>query len=241
MAKKNTTAAGAPPTQKKQKKQRWYHQVWDVFQMVRRAQPSIPFVLLGIFLGVVAIGFLIGQIFNQVAYFTFLAVPFALLAAMFVLARRAETVAYRRIEGEPGAVSAALGTIKRGWNIEEEPVAIEPRHQDTVFRAVGRPGVVLISEGPAHRVPKLLEGERKRVARVIPNVPIILLQCGREEGQVPLPKIAAKVRKQKPQLTKSEVAEVSKRLRALKSNALPIPKGVDPRRARPDRKGMRGR
>ena len=238
MAKKNTTDAGAAP---KPKKKRWYHQIWEVFQMVRRAQPSITFVLLGVFLGVVAIGVAIGLIFNQVVYFALMSVPFGLLAAMFILARRAETVAYRRIEGEPGAVSAALGTIKRGWNIEEEPVAIEPRHQDMVFRAVGRPGVVLIAEGPAHRVPKLLEGERKRVARIVPNVPIVLLQCGRDEGQIPLPKIASKVRKQKPQLTKNEVAEVSKRLRALKSHALPIPKGVDPRRARPDRKGMRGR
>src|SRR5699024_6521265 len=178
---------------------------------------------------------------NRVACVYYLAGPCGRRAAMFVRARRAETVAYRRIEGDPGAVSAALGTIKRGWNIEEEPVAIHPRYQDMVFRAVGRPGVVLISEGPPHRVPRMLEKERKRVARVIPNVTIQELQCGRGEGQIPLPKIASKVRRLKPRLTKSEVSEVSKRLRALKSNAMPIPKGVDPRNVRPDRKGMRGR
>lgn len=238
MAKKNSTDTATEP---KQKKQRWYHQLWDVYKMVRRAQPSITFILLGIFLAVVAIGVLAGFLLDQLVYFSLLAVPFGALAAMFVLARRAEKVAYERIEGEPGAVSAALGTIKRGWNIQDEPVAIDPRHQDMVFRAVGRPGVVLISEGPTHRVPKLLEAERKRTTRVIPNVPIVMLQCGRDDGQTPLPKIASKVRKQKPKLTKNEVAEVSKRLRALKSHALPIPKGVDPRRARPDRKGMRGR
>lgn len=238
MAKKNSTDSASKG---KQKKQRWYHQIWDVFQMVRRAQPSIPFVLLGILLGVVAIGFIIGLLADQVLYFTLMAVPFGVLAAMFILARRAESVAYERVEGEPGAVSAALGTIKRGWNIEDEPVAIHPRYQDMVFRAVGRPGVVLVSEGPPHRVPKMLEKERKRVARVIPNVTVVELQCGRGEGQIPLPKIASKVRRQKPRLTKNEVSEVSKRLRALKSNAMPIPKGVDPRNARPDRKGMRGR
>jgi len=67
------------------------------------------------------------------------------------------------------------------------------------------------------------------------------LQCGGEEGQIPLPKIASKVQRQKPKLTKVEVAEVSKRLRALSRNKLPIPKGVDPQRMRPDRKAMRGR
>src|SRR5699024_2634307 len=111
--------------------------------------------LLGILLGVVAIGVLVGLLFDQLLYFTLMAVPFGVLAAMFILARRAESVAYQRIEGEPGAVSAALGTIKRGWNIEEEPVAIHPRYQDMVFRAVGPPGVVLVAEGPPHRVPKI--------------------------------------------------------------------------------------
>ncbi|WP_159620732.1 DUF4191 domain-containing protein [Ruania rhizosphaerae] len=234
------TSADADAT-KKPKKKRWYHQIWEVFQMVRRAQPLIVLWLLLVFVGVVAVGVAAGLLFDQVLYFSLLSVPFGALAAMFILARRAETVAYARIEGEPGAVSAALGTIRRGWNIQEEPVAVDPRTQDMVFRAVGRPGVVLISEGPAHRVPKLLEAERKRVSRVIPNVPIILVQCGSGEGQIPLTKIANKVRRQKATLTRNEVAEVSKRLRALRSNALPIPKGVDPRRARPDRKGMRGR
>ncbi|MGO2739556.1 MAG: DUF4191 domain-containing protein, partial [Cellulosimicrobium funkei] len=34
---------------------------------------------------------------------------------------------------------------------------------------------------------------------------------------------------------------VSKRLRALGVSRLPIPKGIDPTRARPDRKGLKGR
>ncbi|TDE89475.1 DUF4191 domain-containing protein [Occultella glacieicola] len=237
MAKNSSPEAAAP----KPKKKRWYHQLWDVYKMVREAQPSITWILLLIIVGGTALGFGLGVIFNQEVYFTILALPFALLGAMFLLARRAESTAYRRIEGEPGAVSAALGTIRRGWNIEDEPVVIDPRTQDMVFRAVGKPGVVLISEGPPHRVKKLLENERRRTARVIPNVPFVLLECGQEEGQIPLPKIASRVQKQKGKLTKNEVAEVSKRLRALHRNTLPIPKGVDPRRARPDRKGMRGR
>src|SRR5699024_12623406 len=123
MAKKNSTDSASKG---KQKKQRWYHQIWDVFQMVRRAQPSIPFVLLAILLGVVAIGVLVGMLFDQLLYFTLMAVPFGLLAAMFVLARRAGSVAYQRIEGDAGGVSAALGTIKRAWHSEEETVASHP-------------------------------------------------------------------------------------------------------------------
>lgn len=238
MAKKTSNDPQKPA---KPKKKRWYKQIWEIYQMVRKQRPSITFWILLIILGGTGVGVVLGQLIGFPIYVPILVFPFTLLGAMFLLARWAEKAAYSRIEGEPGAVSAALGTIRRGWNIEDEPVGIDPRHQDMVFRAVGRPGVVLISEGPPHRVKKLLETERRKVARVIPNVPIVLLQCGGEEGQIPLPKIASKVQRQKPKLTKVEVAEVSKRLRALSRNKLPIPKGIDPQRMRPDRKAMRGR
>jgi len=45
----------------------------------------------------------------------------------------------------------------------------------------------------------------------------------------------------KKTLTTAEVGQVAKRLQALGSTKMPIPKGVDPMKARPDRKGMRGR
>ena len=110
-----------------------------------------------------------------------------------------------------------------------------------MFRGVGRAGVVLVSEGPPHRAKRLLDAERKRVARVLPNVPVTTIQVGDGEDQVALPKLPRAVQKLKPTLTKPETAEVSKRLRALGVSRLPIPKGIDPTRARPDRKGLKGR
>jgi hypothetical protein len=237
MARDSASTSPAPKT----KKVRWYHQVWQAFKMTREVDPSITWVLLAVFVGLLAVGIILGVVFDMVIYFLFLALPFALLGVMFVLARRAEKAAYSRIEGQPGAALAALRTIRRGWTFPEEPVAIDPRTQDMVFRGVGRPGVVLVGEGNSGRVARLLESERKRSARVIPTVPITLLVVGKEEGQVPLAKLPTALRKLKPKLTKQEVAEVSKRLTALGTARPPIPKGVDPMRARPDRKGMRGR
>ena len=46
--------------------------------------------------------------------------------------------------------------------------------------------------------------------------------------------------KMKNELTKLEVSTVSKRISSLGSR-LPIPKGIDPYKARPDRKAARGR
>ena len=242
--------AGAPADatgkQKKPKKQRWYHQVWAAYQMTRKQDPTVTWLLLGVFVGVLAVVAAIVLLLDlptgfQILYIVVLGVPFAALGAMFTLTRKAEKAAYTQIEGQPGAARAALGTVRGGWEFADEPVAINPRTQDFVFRGVGRPGVVLVSEGPSHRVQRLLEDERRKTARVLPNVPITLIQVGNEEGQVPLPKVAKKVQKLKRTLTKPEADQVKKRLKALGGARLPIPKGVDPMKARPDRKGLKGR
>ena len=238
MARNNAPDAAPTP---KVKKTRWYHQVWQAYQMTRKNDPAVTWIILAVFFGIIALGLVIGFLVNAWVYVLLLSIPFALLGAMFVLARRAETAAYTQIEGQPGAARAALGTIRRGWTFGEEPVAIDPRTQDLVFRGVGRPGVVLVGEGPANRIGKLLESERKRTARVIAGAPITLIQVGDGDGQVPLRKLPRAVQKLRPKLSKQEVAEVNKRLTALGGVRLPVPKGVDPMRARPDRKGMRGR
>jgi hypothetical protein len=238
MARQSTPAPASSP---KAKKTRWYHQVWQAYTMTRKSDPAVTWYVLGAFVGILVIGLVIGLITGRWLYMLLLSVPFGLLAGMFILARRAETAAYAQIEGQPGAARAALGTIRRGWTFLEEPVAVDPRTQDLVFRGIGRAGVVLVGEGPPARVVKLLESERKRTARVVSGAPITLIQAGDGDGQVSLRKLPRAVQKLKPTLTKQETAEVMKRLTALGAVRLPVPKGVDPMRARPDRKGMRGR
>ncbi|MEZ0448569.1 DUF4191 domain-containing protein [Cellulomonas sp. ICMP 17802] len=236
---RDTSPAAAPTG--KVKKTRWYHQVWQAYQMTRKADPAVTWIVLAVFFGVIVLGLVIGLLVGHWLYVLLLSIPFAALGAMFILARRAETAAYTQIEGQPGAAFAALGTIRRGWTFTQEPVAVDPRTQDMVFRGVGKPGVVLVGEGPAPRIAKLLESERKRTARVISGAPITLIQVGDGEGQVSLRKLPREVQKLRGKLTKPEIAEVNKRLTALGGIKLPVPKGVDPMRARPDRKGMRGR
>ena len=241
---RSTSPQGTPGTGKPQgkvKKTRWYHQFWQAYQMTRQSDPAVTWVMLAVLVGIIALGVLIGLLVKQVVYVLLLSIPFALLGAMFVLARRAERAAYTRIEGQPGASMAALSTLRRGWTFTQEPVAVDPRTQDMVFRGVGRPGVVLVGEGPAHRLGRLLESERKRTARVVSGAPIHLIQVGDGEGQVPLRKLPRTVSKLKPQLTKPEGAEVLRRVTSLGGAKLPVPKGIDPMRARPDRKGLRGR
>lgn len=237
MARKKS-AETKPP---KVKKRRWYHQVKDIFVQVQRNEPNTVWILLAIMLGAIAISVGIGFWFQRPVLYGVFGLLLGFPAATWFLGRRAERQAYARIEGEPGAVSAALGTIRRGWTIESEPVAADPRTRAMVFRMVGRPGVVLVSEGPPNAVERLLATEERKVQRVIPNVPVVKVQSGREEGQVPLPKLVRHIQRLKSTLTKHQVAEIGRRMRALQQTRLPIPKGIDPMRVRPDRRAMRGR
>ncbi|SDQ03909.1 DUF4191 domain-containing protein [Quadrisphaera sp. DSM 44207] len=216
-------------------------QLRAVYRMTRTHDPAVTWWVLGAFVLVLGLALAIGFATGHPIYATILGLPLALLAALFFLARRAERAAYGQLAGQPGAAGAALRVLRRGWHVEDEPVAIDPRTRDAVFRVVGRPGVVLVSDGPAHRVGKLLEAERRRVARVLPDVPVHLVQAGDGEGQVPLSALPRRVMRLKGGLTKQEVAEVVRRLRALGGLRPPIPRGIDPTRVRPDRKGARGR
>ena len=194
-------------------------------------------------------GFLLGGWWRW--YAVLVAIPSALLAAVIVMNRRGNTAMYKALDGQVGATGATLtGLGRRGWYAAQEPVALEgargTRPSDMVdaamvFRALGRPGVVLLGEGPPARVNKLLKQEEKKVARVAPGVPVHLWVVGDGEGQVPVKKVAGKLTRMRPVLTKAETAVVNKRLKSLGGMRPPIPKGVDPTRARVDRKAMRGK
>jgi hypothetical protein len=232
-----------PATPKAPKKTRWYKNIWQAYTMTRETDRAVTWWMLGTFFGVMAVAVGLGLLWGpgRIGYMIFVGVPFAVLAALILLVRRFEASQYKKIAGQPGAALSALKTIRRGWEFPEEPVAMDMRTQDLVFRGVGRPGVVLVSEGPPQRAARLLEQERKKINRVLSTVPVTLVQCGDGQGQVPLRKLARKVSRLRPTLSKQAAAEVTKRLKALGGVRMPVPKGIDPFKVRPDRKGMRGR
>lgn len=230
MAKKN-----------KPKKKRWWSYLADAYKVAKRSYSWTPWALLGAF----AVGILFGVIGILRARLWIIWAIFGLIMgvtlALLVLVQLVKRASYAQIDGMPGAVGAVLGNIKRGWVIEEEPVRFNVRTQDMLYRAIGRPGVVLISEGPAQRVNKLINDERRAIKRVAPSAPVEVVKVGNEEGQVPLIKLERHLRKLPKQISNQEVAAVSARMRAIPTNSLPIPKGIDPMNPRPDRRALRGR
>lgn len=159
---------------------------------------------------------------------------------MILLTQLGNRAMYAQLEGVKGGVYAVMKSIKRGWIIEEQPVAYN-RRQDMVWRLVGRAGIVLISEGPASRVGELLRDESRKCQRVANQVPIHTIQCGSEAGQVKIGKLMSHLRKLKKQINKEEVPVVANRLQSLSAKGTPIPKGIDPNKVRVNRRQLRGK
>ena len=227
---------------KKAKKPGRLKQMVDIFKMTRRHDPMVTWLMLGAFFGLILVSVLVSLLIPPHSWINglLIGIPLGLLAALLLMSRRAERAAYAQIEGKPGAAGAALSSLKKGWIFDEQPVAVNPRTQDVVFRAIGKAGIVLVTEGPPARIKGLVDAERRRLNRILPNVAVTVIETGKGEGQVPIAKLTKKMNKLKGELTKVEVGAVNKRITSM-GNKLPIPKGIDPNKARPDRKAARGR
>lgn len=205
-------------------------QIGETYKLTKKTDPKIGLILAGIFFGILAIFLIVGYVLGYLLYTVPLGIAFGLLAATVIFGRRAEKSAYSQIEGQAGAAAAVLKSLKSGWFVT--PAIAVNKSQDCVHRVIGRPGVILVSEGPSSRVNHMLANERKRTARYVPEVNIIEIQSGDDAGQVPLPKLNRKVMKQKRTMKPAEVTEVRKRLEALTAQPMSAPKGPMPKSVR---------
>lgn len=215
-------------------------QIALTYKMTRRADRMIGWILAGV--GLVTFGVLlaVGFAIGHPVYAGILGAVLGLLAMAIVFGRRAERAAFGQMEGQPGAAAAVLENIGRGWTVT--PAVAMNRSQDVVHRAVGRAGIVLVGEGNPNRLRSLLASEKKRMARVVSDVPVHDFIVGDDDGQVPLKKLRTKLLKLQRVLAGGQVTQVNDRLRAmgdLMSN-MPIPKGPMPKGMRMPR-GQSGR
>ena len=216
-------------------------QMWTVYKMTAQQDKTstlwaaLSFLLvLGAFIAFTTISFP-GNVVNLVV-FIIMGALFGIIAAMFVMGRKAERAAYNRIAGQMGAVGAVLGNIRKGWRSAEMPVAVNPRSQDAVYRAIGPAGVVLVGEGARTRVKVLLEDERRKVNRVAPGAPVNFLYVTNDSEATQLADLTKTLYKMKKSLNRAEIGVVAKRLESLGLN-IPIPKGIDPSKMGKMRRG----
>ncbi|RCG28248.1 DUF4191 domain-containing protein [Sphaerisporangium album] len=207
-----------------------------VAQIIKKANPKGMPIVYASALATLAVFVVLGLVTGLVWQLIVLGVMVAVTVGMVVFGQLAQRAQYSMLDGQPGAAAAILQSMRGNWEVT--PAVAVTRDQDVVHRAVGYPGIVLVSEGPGARVQKMLVAEKKRVQRVAIDVPVYDIQCGEGEGQVPLNKLQRHMMKLPRNLKKQAVSEVNYRLRAL-PQTLPVPKGPMPKGARMPRGKMR--
>lgn len=220
----------------------------QTYTLTKKTDPRIGLWILGSFLVVGALGFVVfyfllpskgtlGLVMAIVG-----GLLFGSLAALILFGRRAQKSAYAQMDGQRGAAGAALRMLRRGWRVYDEPVAIT-KQMDVVYRVVGPPGIVLIGEGNQNRLRQLMASERRKHERVAAETPIHEVVCGNGEGEVPLPKLVKYVQKLGRDVKPAEMTDIINRLKALDANrsAIPMPKGPVPTSMKGLRGNMRGR
>ncbi len=240
MARKDSTPEAAHA-----KKQGRLRQFSAVYKMTAQYDKPAPLWIFGSALVVLLVGLaltflltdgVLSRVLGSVS-----AVFAALLVGLLVLTRRADKALFAQVDGRQGATTIAMQQLRRGWVTSEEPVGADPRSGDLVFRAIGRPGIVLLVEGPLPRTFKLADSEKKRHTRVASGVPVHVIHVGNGEGQVELRRVSRRIMRLPRTLTPAEVSAVAKRMQALGGLRAPVPKGIDPFRARANRGAVRGR
>jgi hypothetical protein len=191
------------------------------------------------FIAITAIGIVVsGLNFLGMVIWVFLAIVSAYLTLLLTMTRRANTAIFKKYEDEPGRVSITVGTLtRRRWKGSNQPVAINARTKDMVFRIVGPAGVVLMAEGSKTSAQALLEDERRKVQRLASGVTVHTFYSSQDGVGVPLAQLHKKVAKLKRTLNRAEISAVQNRLASIDSRSgLPIPKGIDPTKMRASRR-----
>lgn len=229
-APQDKEAKKAAKLAKKSERKAKRKQIFQAFSMQRKEDKGLIPWMIAVFLviaGVIfGIGFLIGM--------PWLTLPMGLLAgalgAMITFGRRVQRTVYAKAEGQPGAAAWALDNLRGKWRVTQTVAATT--QLDAVHRVLGGPGVILVAEGAPHRIKGLLAQEKKRIARLIGDVPIYDITIGNDEGEVPLRKLQRHLMKLPRNLKANQVDALEAKLSALGNKGAAMPKGPMPQGAK---------
>jgi Domain of unknown function (DUF4191) len=209
-------------------------QVLEAFNIQRREDKVLLPLMIGVFLVITAVGFGVGLLFNRQWVTLPLGITLGGLGAILIFGRRVQRTVFVKAEGQPGAAAWALENLRGGWleNLrggwKVTPAVAGTTQLDAVHRVIGRPGVVLVAEGSPHRLKPLLAQEKKRVSRLIGDVPIYDVTVGNGEGQVPLAKLRRHLDKLPHNISKEQISGLESKLTILTTRGAAMPKGPLP-------------
>ncbi|MBB3661755.1 MULTISPECIES: DUF4191 domain-containing protein [Prauserella salsuginis group] len=205
-------------------------QIFQAFHMQRKEDKALIPWMLGTFLVIAGLVFLLGMWIGIEWLLLPLGILLGVLGAIILFGRRVQKNVFAKAEGQPGAGAWALDNLRGKWRVTQTVAATT--QLDAVHRVLGGPGVVLVAEGAPHRVKNLLSQEKKRIARLVGETPIYEVIIGDEEGQVPLRKLQNHLMKLPRNLKGPQVDALETKLSALGNRGAAMPKGPTPQGAK---------
>ncbi|MBT1172889.1 DUF4191 domain-containing protein [Bifidobacterium sp. MA2] len=261
----------ADKDEKKPKKQGTIKQIIQIFKYTYKDDKQLPWLCAGAILAPIVVAVIIGLIVRwnwlNWIFIIIAAIMLGLLFGTMVLTRRADAVGYKQLEGRPGAAIGVLSNMsKAGFTFPEQPVWVDPRTKDAIWRGTGYNGIYLLGEGDYGRVSRQMDRQEHAIKGVTAGsaIPVYRIIVGNNDPrQTKLRDLRKVVTKQKSyvpvehksklmdkihprrrfMLTKEELATLNDRLRTLQlKSGYGIPKGVDPNRMQKvSRRAMRGK
>jgi len=226
-----------------EKRPGFFSQIRSLYRFTREEYSWLPWLQIAILVAGVLIGLIVGYLIPPFQIWSLVlwgvtGLMAGLLGAMFTMTRLSTSAMYKKIDGRPGAVGHVLGnSLGRSWQASDMPVGVNPKTQDAVYRAVGRGGIVIVAEGSRGRLTRLVKDEKTKALRVAHGVPVNVFYVGHGEEDIPLDQLAKTVKKLPKAIDKATMAAVIKRMESVSQSlaSLPIPKGIDPLKARAPR------
>ena len=254
----------------KPKKRGMFEQIVTIYKFTAAEDKALPWITGAVFAAPIVVGIICGIVFHWgwVSWITLmiLAVMIGLLLFTIVLTRRADNVGYKQMEGKSGAAISILGNMKRaGFDFPQEPVWVDPRTRDAVWRGTGYQGIYLIGEGNYGRVMQAMDRQEKQIKGVTAgsHIPVYRICVGDGPKQVRLKDLRNTVLKKKTYvpnnytnpimrklhprhrfaLSKPQLITLNDRLHTLQRHSgMGIPKGMDPMKThKVSRRAIRGR
>jgi hypothetical protein len=241
-------AKQAPPAPK----QRWYKTLWQAYTVTARTDKALPWILGSIIVVPLAAGIVTGVLSDGLAskiYGPLIGLMTGAVVSLYVLTKRFEKQMFQQMDGVMGGSLAVAQSVTRNWQFAEEPIAVDQKTRSVVFQGVGNGGVILIVEG-GNSARRAVTQTVTRLSKLVPGVPITPIYVGHGDGEVPLKRLTKHIKATKTKqfgrgfrkgLSSTDAATVRARLRAMGGPQMAVPKGIDPTKARADRKAMRGR
>ena len=213
----------------KKNKNSWFRNLADAYKLVVSVFGWAKYLVIGLPILILIIGIVLAILTAHYFSWIFFGIIWALIAPLLVITLLVSQAAYRKMDGVPGAAGGVLSQMGRGWVTRDEPVQYTNDRKNFVFRAIGKAGVVLVAEGPGD-LSSLVRAAAKQVNRTVSSAPVATIYVGHGAKQVPLKNLRRTIKRLPKKMTQQEVSETAQRLDSMASNALPIPKGIDPSR-----------